>query len=263
MSSGKALLLIGADALLRGALAESLRAGGSFAVVHEAASAAEALLPPSDEALEAPSPDRTGPGPWPPGPWPPGFVVPDLVVIDATAPDPTGRATLAALREAGMRAPALRLVAPGTVSPDDALPADAPEEGEVMTKPVRLAELLARLAALRPCAPARTSPPLPVGAFWFHPDERMLIGRADGARIRLTDKESALLAALCRHGDTGASREALLHEVWDYGSAVDTHTLETHVYRLRRKLDPDPAQESVLLTTEGGYRLSVSPALPV
>ena len=78
---------------------------------------------------------------------------------------------------------------------------------------------------------------------------------ASGKRLRLTEKEAAILKFLYRAGGKPVPRQILLNEVWGYNSAVTTHTLETHIYRLRQKIEPDPTNSRLLLTEGGGYRL--------
>lgn len=121
-----------------------------------------------------------------------------------------------------------------------------------LVKPVRVGALL---AAIRDALARRgaVDGPLRVGPWRFDPGGRLLEGD-DGRRVRLTDKETAILDHLLRAGGTVA-RETLLAEVWGYSAAVTTHTLETHVYRLRRKIEADPARAEVLVTEVGGYRL--------
>ena len=78
---------------------------------------------------------------------------------------------------------------------------------------------------------------------------------AKGKKIRLTEKETNILKYLYRAGAKPVSREELLTEVWGYNAGVTTHTLETHIYRLRQKIEPEPGQARLLLTDAGGYRL--------
>ena len=77
----------------------------------------------------------------------------------------------------------------------------------------------------------------------------------DQRKVRLTDKETAILKYLYRAGDKAVAREKLLDEVWGYNAAVTTHTLETHVYRLRQKIEEDPSTAKLLVTEAGGYKL--------
>ena len=86
------------------------------------------------------------------------------------------------------------------------------------------------------------------------PAIKMLIG-ANAKKVRLTEKETAILRFLYRAGQAPVSRETLLQEVWGYNSGVTTHTLETHVYRLRQKIEKDPSKAAILVTDQGGYRL--------
>ena len=96
---------------------------------------------------------------------------------------------------------------------------------------------------------------LVIGPYKFQPAAKMLSASGSDRKIRLTEKETAILRYLYRIGNKTVSREALLGEVWGYNAAVTTHTLETHVYRLRQKIEADPQQAQILVTEAGGYRL--------
>ena len=76
-----------------------------------------------------------------------------------------------------------------------------------------------------------------------------------GGKVRLTEKETAILRYLYSAGQRPVSRETLLQEVWGYNSGVTTHTLETHIYRLRQKVEKDAATPAILVTEPGGYKL--------
>ena len=122
--------------------------------------------------------------------------------------------------------------------------------GIASARPFRFSALLARLYACW----ARSRPPaddaaVRIGPYTFHPSAKLL--QADGRKVRLTEKETNILKFL--HASAGTvPRDILLHEVWGYGPAVATHTLETHIYRLRKKIEPDPASAvfSPILLTE-------------
>lgn len=120
-----------------------------------------------------------------------------------------------------------------------------------LTKPVRLGALLTRVEDMLAATPTVAAM---LGPWRFDPAARLLEA-ADGRKVRLTDKEAAILDHLRRSGGVVA-RDRLLAEVWGYSAAVTTHTLETHIYRLRRKIEADPAHASLLITEPGGYRLA-------
>jgi DNA-binding response OmpR family regulator len=86
------------------------------------------------------------------------------------------------------------------------------------------------------------------------PAAKILHDQAANRKIRLTEKETAILKYLYRIGAV-VDRDTLLGEVWGYNAGVSTHTLETHVYRLRQKIEPDPSKVTLLVTEAGGYRL--------
>ena len=83
----------------------------------------------------------------------------------------------------------------------------------------------------------------------------MLVRDDNGQKVRLTEKETSILKYLYRSGDKAIGRDELLNEVWGYNAGVTTHTLETHVYRLRQKIEDDPSNARILVTEPGGYRL--------
>lgn len=170
--------------------------------------------------------------------------------------DPLVRQTLAEMLEgAGYRVTAgAAMSGEGGIDLIVAAPALAPSAAPVpvlaLTRPVRPGVLLARVEeALRQPQPV----PARIGPWHFDPAARLLEDAA-GRRVRLTDKETAILAHLRQAGGV-VGRDALLAEVWGYSSAVTTHTLETHIYRLRRKIEADPAHAALLVTEGGGYRL--------
>jgi DNA-binding response OmpR family regulator len=212
----KRLLLVEPDDLLRRSLADQL-AGQGFAV-SEAISAVAAL------ALWAVPPA-------------------DLVLVDGGLAE-----TLCGnMRAAGFRGPILVLGGGTGVTPA-LLAAGA---SECLVKPFRLSFLTARLQFHLRQPPAETV--LRIGGFQFHPSARLMVD-GTGGQIRLTEKEVAILAYLHGAGTRVVPRDELLGEVWGYSAGITTHTVETHIYRLRRKLDT--GGDAVVLTEPGGYRLA-------
>ncbi|HMT14006.1 MAG TPA: winged helix-turn-helix domain-containing protein, partial [Aestuariivirga sp.] len=93
-----------------------------------------------------------------------------------------------------------------------------------------------------------------IGPYQFRPANKLMVAE-DGRKVRLTEKEAAILKFLYRSGAQTVGRDILLHDVWGYNAGVSTHTLETHIYRLRQKIERDPARAEILVTENGGYRL--------
>jgi DNA-binding response OmpR family regulator len=93
-----------------------------------------------------------------------------------------------------------------------------------------------------------------IGPYTFRPSSKLLLN-PKGSKVRLTEKETSILRYLYRAGQRPASREMLLQEVWGYNSGVTTHTIETHIYRLRQKIEKDAAAPAILVTEFGGYKL--------
>jgi len=174
----------------------------------------------------------------------------DATLLDAAAmPGPAHWGPL--LREASGGRPVLLL---GQAPEEQAPHLLPPGISERVPRPVRLPDLVARLHALLATFEASPDAAIPLGGYAFHPAAKLMLGPG-GKRIRLTEKEAAILLYLHRAGGRAVARAELLGEVWGYSSAVTTHTLETHIYRLRRKIEPEPQAARLLLTDEGGYRL--------
>ncbi|WP_295734622.1 response regulator transcription factor [uncultured Bartonella sp.] len=177
----------------------------------------------------------------------------DLIIMDIGLPDLDGREAVKKLRQEGFRAPIIMLTGHDTDS-DTILGLEA-GANDYVTKPFRFAVLLARIRAQLRQHEQSEDATFQVGPYTFKPGQKLLIDDK-GSKIRLTEKEAAIIKFLYRAGDSVVSRDTLLEEVWGYNSGVTTHTLETHVYRLRQKIEKDPANAQILITDSGGYRLN-------
>jgi DNA-binding response OmpR family regulator len=126
---------------------------------------------------------------------------------------------------------------------------------DYMVKPFRANELLARLQAQLRRFDTSEAAVFTIGPYTFRPSAKLLVGTNSKQRIRLTSKEVDILKLLYRHANRAVSRQVLLDEVWGYNAGVTTHTLETHIYRLRQKTESDPTNCRLIMTAPGGYRL--------
>ncbi len=176
----------------------------------------------------------------------------DLVVLDVGLPDLDGREACKLLRKGGFKAPIIMLTG-NTSDADMILGLDA-GANDYVTKPFKFAVLLARVRAQLRQHEQSEDAVFAVGPYTFKPASKVLITEK-GAKIRLTEKETSILKYLYRAGEKVVGREVLLHEVWGYNAGVTTHTLETHIYRLRQKIEKDPSNAELLVTETGGYKL--------
>jgi DNA-binding response OmpR family regulator len=177
----------------------------------------------------------------------------DLIVMDVGLPDMDGREAVKLLRKSGVRAPVIMLTGHDTES-DTVLGLEA-GANDYVTKPFRFAVLLARIRAHLRQHEQSEDATFTIGHYTFRPAAKMLLDTG-GKKIRLTEKETAILKYLYRAGDRTVTRDVLLAEVWGYNSGVTTHTLETHIYRLRQKIERDPSNAELLVTASGGYKLA-------
>ncbi|MDI1344256.1 MAG: response regulator transcription factor [Pseudolabrys sp.] len=176
----------------------------------------------------------------------------DLVLMDVGLPDVDGREAVRILRKNGFKAPIIMLTGHDTDS--DTILGLESGANDYVTKPFRFAVLLARIRAQLRQHEASEDAVFAIGPYTFQPSSKLLLN-PKGSKVRLTEKETAILRYLYRAGQKAVSRETLLQEVWGYNSGVTTHTLETHIYRLRQKVEKDAAAPSILVTEAGGYKL--------
>lgn len=229
MAAGRSILLIEDDDLLRRTLTDQLSQQDDFSKIIDVATGADGLAA------------ATGPN----GPF-------DLILLDIGLPDQDGRDVCRELRRQGVRSPIIMLT--GADSDDDTITGLDAGANDYVTKPFRLAVLMARIKAQIRQHRHSDDAVFPLGPYRFLPATKML-ETTDGKKIRLTEKETAILKYLYRQGRM-VDRETLLAEVWGYNSGVSTHTLETHIYRLRQKIEPVSGEMTLLVTENGGYRLA-------
>ncbi len=227
MTAERKILIVDDDDALRRSLAEQLQLHEEF-VVAEAGTAADALDTAKSRHFDA-------------------------VLLDVGLPDMDGRELCRVMRRSGIRAPILMLT--GADGEADMILGLDSGANDYITKPFRLNVLLARLRAQLRQHDLSEDAVFTIGPYTFRPSAKTLTDEARRKKVRLTEKETAILKYLYRARDKTIGRDVLLNEVWGYNSGVTTHTLETHVYRLRQKIERDPAKAEILVTEPGGYRL--------
>lgn len=176
----------------------------------------------------------------------------DLIILDVGLPDTDGRELCKLMRKQGVKSPILMLTGHDTDA-DTILGLDA-GANDYVTKPFKFPVLLARIRAQLRQHEQSEDAVFTVGPYTFKPAMKLLVTE-DDRKIRLTEKETNILKFLYRSAEGVVPRDILLHEVWGYNAGVTTHTLETHIYRLRQKIEPDPSNARILVTESGGYRL--------
>ncbi|WP_375460899.1 response regulator transcription factor [uncultured Enterovirga sp.] len=176
----------------------------------------------------------------------------DLIIMDVGLPDMDGREAVKLIRQEGFRGPVVMLTAQ-TSDTDVVMGLDA-GANDYVAKPFKFAVLLARIRAQLRAHEASEDAVFAIGPYTFRPGAKILVSER-GSKLKLTEKETAILRFLYRAGQKTVSRDVLLQEVWGYNAAVTTHTLETHVYRLRQKIESNPSAARILVTEPGGYKL--------
>lgn len=222
----RSILLVDDDNDLREALTEQLGVYDEFAITQEET---------ASSAIETARNTHT-----------------DLLIMDVGLPDMDGREAVKLLRKGGFKSPIIMLTGHDTDS-DTILGLEA-GANDYIAKPFKFAVLLARIRAQLRQHEQSEDAVFTIGQYSFRPAQKLLV-EEDGGKIRLTEKETAILKYLYRAEQKVITRDVLLEEVWGYNSGVTTHTLETHIYRLRQKIERDPSNATLLVTESGGYKL--------
>lgn len=227
MAQVKKILLVDDDDDLREALGEQLMLSEEFDVF-EAGGAADGLQKTKESIF-------------------------DLIILDVGLPDMDGRELCALMRKNGVKSPILMLTGHDTDA--DTILGLNSGANDYVTKPFKFPVLLARIRAQLRQHEQSEDAIFQLGPYSFKPATKMLVTE-DDRKIRLTEKEANILKFLYRSQESVVPRDVLLHEVWGYNAGVTTHTLETHIYRLRQKIEPEPSNARLLVTESGGYRLN-------
>lgn len=180
----------------------------------------------------------------------------DVILLDVGLPDIDGRELCRKIRRMGIKVPILMLTGADTEA--DTILGLESGANDYVTKPFRFGVLLARIRAHLRQFEQSEDAVFSIGHYSFRPSAKMLVNSITEGKVRLTEKETSILKRLLRAKGKAVGRRELLDEVWGYNAAVTTHTLETHVYRLRQKIEIDPANAKLLLTEPGGYRLETN-----
>ncbi|MAS82122.1 MAG: DNA-binding response regulator [Legionellales bacterium] len=177
----------------------------------------------------------------------------DLLIMEEFLPDIDGRELCLRVRREKVKSPIVMLL--GAETGSDPISSAQSEPNEYIAKPFRIGFLVARIQFYLRKLESDEAATYSLGRYKFHPATKILFEPIENKTIKLTEKETSILKYLLRPPNTLVGRAELLDEVWGYNSGVTTHTLETHVYRLRQKMKQDPSDSQILVTEPGGYRL--------
>lgn len=177
----------------------------------------------------------------------------DVILLDVGLPDMDGRDVCRLMRRKGVHTPIIMLT--GMQSDADVILGLDSGANDYVVKPFRMGVLLARIRAHLRQHEASEDASFSLGPYTFKPSSRLLVNKETGKDLSLSDKECSILKFLYRAGDTVVSCDTLYTEIWDHSAPLATHTLQTHIYRLRQKIEGDPGNPKILISEGGGYRV--------
>jgi DNA-binding response OmpR family regulator len=175
----------------------------------------------------------------------------DLIIMEVGLTDIDGRVVCRTMRENGITSPIVILS--NSIDDLDAISALDAGASDYVTKPFKFSLLIARLRARIRETQQSENAVFQIGPYSFSPLDKSMLDNRTAHKIRLTEKETAIIKFLYLADGGVVSRDKLLGEVWGYNPGIATHTLETHVYRLRQKIEEDPSNAQILVTKSNGY----------
>lgn len=182
----------------------------------------------------------------------------DLVLLDVELPDMNGYEACKLLRRTGNKKPII-MVSESAQDSDVILGLEFGANDFVST-PLHAGVLMARIRAHLRQHEQSEAAEVFLGPYLFKPHARLLVDAIRNSKIRLTETETSLLRFMHEHNGKPVTQKELLIGVWGYSTKAHTHTVTTHIYRLRQKIEADPAVPSLLCTTRDGYCLAAGPA---
>lgn len=128
---------------------------------------------------------------------------------------------------------------------------------QTFIKPFKLNEFLNSIKAGIALYENSTEGYLVFNQYELRPISKEIVNKRNQEVIKLTEKEVAILKYLYKSQDHIVSKGELLQEVWEYNPEASTHTIETHIYRLRQKVEQDDTSAQLIVTEDGGYLLKI------
>ena len=178
---------------------------------------------------------------------------PDIVLLDVQLPDGNGFDICRRLRAHGFEKPILMLT--GQDSETDIIQGLEAGANDYIAKPMRMGELLARMRTHLRQHKLSDDVRFDICGLDFVPAQKTISSRQTNSKIILTEKETMVLKMLTRQAPQIVSKDDMLADIWGFQKGLATHTLETHIYRLRQKLTRLTA-DPIIETAHDGYRLA-------
>ena len=178
---------------------------------------------------------------------------PNILILDIQLPDGNGFEICTRLREQEFEIPIIMLT--GQDRESEVIKGLDTGVNDYIVKPMRFGELVARICAQLHHYRASDDDLFSTKGMDFVPADKSLTYRAKQKTVTLTEKETLILKKLFQSWPESLTRASLLSQVWGYNNDVTTHTLETHIYRLRQKI-AHLSEDQLIETTTTGYHLN-------
>jgi len=133
---------------------------------------------------------------------------------------------------------------------------ELPVSSLIVKKPFKLYSLFDTVLSQINLFSRRSDTSLSFGDYYFDSAQKTVTDKNSGNTVKLTERETMILNYLYKSYPKPVSKNRLLSEVWQYSPEATTHTVETHIYRLRQKVEVSEASSPIIITGESGYMLN-------